>query len=380
MSLCQIEPISAFMSTNLNSQIECFQRLGQRIMRNLGYPLINVQVHPDQLYEAISQACEFYTMYAGYTREYIIFDSALYEHNKGIRLDHLFTVANTNYTSSEILQNRKIGNDPDFNINPPEQLYISLTAIPLTYFASASSLSSAVPSTGISEMQLINQSTYAELTAFSSELVNLFKATPKANFTVQCEPQNDVKSFNNMFDYDVMDYRKVIDVTDFEEGSSTGVNTLFSMESLMAQQSYYSMNLANFGFDLLSWHTVKDWIDTREKIFAIRRDIKFDNRTQYLQLYPQPKANSGRFYGVLSCYVERPLRDIIKEKFVFDYSLALVKIMWGRALTHITGVQLLGGGSFNGEVLAEGLAEKERLETFLIEGGYGTDPIMFSMY
>jgi hypothetical protein len=349
-------------------------------MRNLGYPLINVQVHPDQLYEAISQACEFYTMYAGYTREYIIFDSALYEHNKGIRLDHLFTVANTNYTSSEILQNRKIGNDPDFNINPPEQLYISLTAIPLTYFASASSLSSAVPSTGISEMQLINQSTYAELTAFSSELVNLFKATPKANFTVQCEPQNDVKSFNNMFDYDVMDYRKVIDVTDFEEGSSTGVNTLFSMESLMAQQSYYSMNLANFGFDLLSWHTVKDWIDTREKIFAIRRDIKFDNRTQYLQLYPQPKANSGRFYGVLSCYVERPLRDIIKEKFVFDYSLALVKIMWGRALTHITGVQLLGGGSFNGEVLAEGLAEKERLETFLIEGGYGTDPIMFSMY
>lgn len=376
MGLCEITPISAFMSTNLNSQIECYQRLGQRILRMLGSPMVNVEVHPDQLYEAISMACEFFTKYAGYTKEYIIFDSRLYEANKGIRMDHLFTVANTNYTASEILQNRKIGPDPDFVVDIPEPLFISLSAIPQSYFSAASSLSSQVPVDGITKMQLINASTYFQLTAYSSDLTGLFLETPRQTFTVQCEPQPEVTSFNNMFDYDVLDYRKVIDVISFEEGSSSGVNTLFTLEQTLAQQTYFSYALGNFGFDLTTWHIMKDWQDTREKMLAIKRDIKFDNRTQYLQMYPQPK-NSSSFLGVLECYVERPLRDIVKEKWVSDYATALTKIMWGRILTKVNSVQLLGGGMFNGDnVLSEGIEEKERLETFLIEGGYGDfDPI-----
>ena len=34
--------------------------------------------------------------------------------------------------------------------------------------------------------------------------------------------------------------------------------------------------MGNYGFDLVSWYTLKEWIDTREKMLAIRRDIKFD--------------------------------------------------------------------------------------------------------
>lgn len=376
--LCQITPVSAFMSTNLNSQIECYQRLGQRILRTLGHPTISVEVHPDALYENISIAVEFFTKYAGYTKEFLIFDSNLYERNKGLRLDHLFTVANTGYTASEILQNRKIGPDPDFVADIPDPLYISLSSIPLTYFATASSLSSAVPADGIVPMQLINASTYFELTAFSPDLITLFKETPRQTFTIACEPQSDVTSFNNMFDYDAMDYRKVIDVIDFEEGSTTGANTLFTLEQTLAQQTYFSYGLGNFGFDLLSWQTMKDWQDTREKLLAIRRDMHFDNRTQYLKLYPQPK--NTRFYGVISCYVERPIRDIIKEQWVYQYSLALTKIVWGRILTKINSVQLLGGGMFNGDsVLNEGTTEKKELETLLMEGGYGDfdPPMMF---
>ena len=94
-------------------------------------------------------------------------------------------------------------------------------------------------------------------------------------------------------------------------------------------------------------------------------------------MYPQPRGTSS-FVGVLECYVERPLRDVIKEKWVLEYSIALSKIMWGRILTKINGVNLLGGGTLNGElVLNEGVADKERLETMLIEGGYGdVAPIM----
>lgn len=183
-----------------------------------------------------------------------------------------------------------------------------------------------------------------------------------------------------MFDYDVMDYRKVIDVIDFEEGTSSGISTLFSMESFLAQQSFMSYQMSNFGFDLLSWQAVKDWQDTREKILALRRDIHFDNRTQYMRIMPQPKDT--HFWGILTAYVERPLKDIIKEKWVLEYSVALSKIMWGRILTKITGTTMLGGGTLNGEsILSEGLAEKEALTEFLIEGGFGDfAPIMFGIY
>jgi hypothetical protein len=228
-------------------------------------------------------------------------------------------------------------------------------------------------------MQLINASTFFQLTAFSSDLTSLFKETPRQSFTVQCEPQTNVTSYNNMFDYDVLDYRKVIDVVSFEEGSSNGVNTLFTLEQTMAQQTYFSYAMGNFGFDLTTWNVMKDWQDTREKVLAIKRDIHFDNRSQYLRMYPQPK--NTQFVGVLECYVERPLRDIVKEKWVSDYATALVKIMWGRILTKVNSVQLLGGGMFQGDtVLSEGIMEKKELEDLLIEGGYGDfAPIMFSM-
>ena len=54
--------------------------------------------------------------------------------------------------------------------------------------------------------------------------------------------------------------------------------------------------MGNYGFDLVSWYTLKEWIDTREKMLAIRRDISFDPRTQYMQMYPQP--GSDKFYGI----------------------------------------------------------------------------------
>lgn len=374
MSLCQVEPISAFMSTNLNSKIECYQRLGERILRTLGHPMINVELHYDQLHEAISMALDYYTVYSGYTKEYIIFDSRIYESNKGIRLDHLFTVANSGYTPSEKLNDKRIGPNPDYEVKLPDPLYVSLSSIPNSYFSASSALSSVIPSDGITSMQIIDKKTYDSLIEFDSGLGILFKASIQKPFTIQCEVQDDVDSFNNMFDYDVMDYRKVVDVIRFEEGSTTGVNTLFSVEQTMAQQSYHAYSLGNYGFDILSWHTVKDWLDTREKMFSTRRDIYFDPRTQYLRLIPQPK--NTQFYGLLECYVERPLRDLVKEKWVLEYATAMAKIMWGRILTKINGVNLPGGGTINGDaVLSEGNNDKERLETMLIEGGFGTvDP------
>ena len=90
---CNIKPLSAFLSTNLNNKIKTYDNLGDRIKRSLGYPLISLEIHTDQLRQNIQLAVEYYTKYAGYTREFLIFDSNMYEQNRGIRLDFLYTLA-----------------------------------------------------------------------------------------------------------------------------------------------------------------------------------------------------------------------------------------------------------------------------------------------
>jgi hypothetical protein len=329
-------PTSAFYSTNLNSLIDGFARLGQRICRGLGAPMINIEIHQDQLNEFISMALELFTKYAGYTREYLIFDSDLYEVNKGIRLDVLFSISKD--------FNARIDHDARYIPEDITQLYT------------------------IGKMCIGNPE--------KPYVYQIGQTVPNR------EEQEFIKLLNS-YDYLVKDYRKVIAVTDFEEGSSSGVNTLFTIEQSLAQQTYFSYAMGNYGFDLISWYTLKDWLETREKMLALRRDIMFDERTQYLRIIPQPKqGSSSRYYGVVSCYVERPIIDNLKEPWVLQYATALTKIAIANVRGKYSNVGLFGGGSINYNYLLEqGTREKEALEKQLMTGaspGFGdSEPPMF---
>jgi len=361
MSVCTVQPISAFLSTNLSSKIECYQSLGDRILRQLGWPLITVQVHRDQLYDNISLAVEMFTKFCGYTQEYLVFDSNLYEIGRGIRLDTLFTIAGNGFRQVEGFG--PISGEQQI-VNKPDSVYIVMEEIPSSTFVLSPTLSGEFTE-DIPTMTIFNEQVYTDITTFAPQTLSSFKQSNVKQTTVQCEPV-DSTSYSKMFDYDTLEYRKVISVTDFQEGSTTGINTLFSLEQTLAQQTYFSYALGNHGFDLISWYTMKEWIDTREKMLATKRSYQFDDRTQYLKLYPQPKRNS-RFYGVVECYVERPIRDVIKEQWVYQYSLALTKIVVGRVRSNFGAVTLLGGGSLNYDMLQEGMQEKEKLEALLTD-------------
>ena len=377
---CEITPLSAFLSTNLNNKIDTYDRLGDRVKRSLGWPLISLEIHTDQLRENIQIAVEYFTKYAGFTQEYLIFDSNLYEHKKGIRLDLLYTLANTDLSTNaqKVAGTNPLGPGSQFYGETPETIFVATSSVQGTQFSSSSALS-ATFSNGISQFELFDSTLYGSITSFNQSLTANFTENTRKTLSYQ-GLSSEAVTFQNVFDYDVMDYRKVVDVTDFEEGSSSGINTLFTLEQTMAQQTYFSYSMGNYGFDLVSWYTLKEWIDTREKVLATRRDLKFDPRTQYMQMYPQPKPNS-RFYGVISSYVERPIRDIIKEQWVYEYVLALTMITIGRIRGKFTNVNLLGGGTLNYDMLNEGTTRKESLELKLLEGaspGFGdTDPITF---
>jgi len=382
MARCDITPISAFQSTNLSSKITSFDRLSDRILRSLGYPYINVEVHRDQLYENISIASEMFAKFAGYTREYMVFNSDMYVKDYGMKLDALFT-AKVSDTFAQQIQNKNANPQYSKYINNDSNVFIATSSIPGTYFTSMSSISATLIG-GTSANQVIDSTIYNYITNQNNALKQYFTQSVQTSITLLGDAvQNTGVGFLNSFDYDVMDYRKVIAVVDFEEGSTTGINTLFTIEQTLAQQTYFSYAMGNYGFDLISWYVLKDWLKMREKLLATKPSYDFDDRTQILRLYPQPRSSrdsSTQYYGVIQCYVERPLKDIIKEQWVYQYSLALTKIVLGRIRGKFSGTTLFGGGTINADMLAEGLKEKEELETKLYEGapGFGdAEPPMF---
>ena len=170
-----------------------------------------------------------------------------------------------------------------------------------------------------------------------------------------------------------MNYRKINDVFAFEEGTSSGVNTLFTIEQTLAQQTYFSYAMGKYGFDLVSWYTLKEWLDVRKKLLAQTFHIRFNDRTQRLYIIPEPNGpNRAKFWGLIGCYVEQPVAHIIKEPFVYKYALALTKITLGRIRGKYANTALFGGGAVSfQDLLTEGTTEIAALEEQLYNGAAG---------
>lgn len=268
-------------STQLNPKIRTYESLIERTKRELGWPSININICDANIAAYIDKAIEYYTKYAGYTEEFLIFNTeSCYKKGYGVKLDTLF--------------------------NTPQHA------------------------------------------------------------------KNPVNGEEQLYDYDLGTYRKVIACHSFEQGEAMGVNTLFTLEQAMVQQTYFGYMLGSAGgFDIQTFEVLKGWLDTRKKVLGQMVYWRFDPRTQVLRLTPEPYEYQN-YWGVIGCYVERPIRDLIMEPWVMEYVLALTKIALGRIYGRFTGVTIpLGGGQVAySEVLSEGTLRKKELEEELYKG-YG---------
>ena len=324
MASCETLPVSSFYSSNLNPRVKTYSTLSTRIAHTLGYPQINIEAHQNQVYENIAIACEMFSKFAGYTQEYLVFDSSLYEPGMGIKVDTMF----------------------------------SLTP-------RLSKRSHELPKTGATNEYEIGNMIIGE------NYLN--------NFTVEAQGDewDDTIKIPEGWDDLLDDYRRVIDVFSFEEGSTSGINTLFTIEQSLAQQTYFSYAMGNYGFDLISWYVLKDWLDIREKVLSTKRYFDFNERTQRLHITPEPGVTKTDFFGAVGCYVEKPIRDLVKEPWFYKYALALTKINIARIRGKYAGTNLFGGGAPNyQDLLSEGNQEKTTLEERLYTGtpGFGDAP------
>jgi len=282
-------------STNLNSKISSYDALALRIRRQLGEPLVNVEIANEQIYDNIAIAMEYYTKYAGYTEEYLVFDSRKY-----------------------------------------------------------------VPGVGLDVATMINRT--PEMT--STTINNAMSATTSA-------------TLSGGWDFDLESYRRVLDCFAFNYGESTGINTLFTLEQAMAQQIYSSYMIGNFGFDLTSWEVLKGFIDTRDKVLAQKPHYRFDPKNQILRIIPEP-IEQNSYLGVVGCYIERPIKDLINERWIARYTLALSKITVANVRGKFSGTGLFAGGSVNaGDFMSQGIAERDALEIELKQVHEDSMPAMW---
>lgn len=189
-------------------------------------------------------------------------------------------------------------------------------------------------------------------------------------------------TFQSGWDYDLDSYRKCIGIYNFVEGTNDGVNTLFTIEQSLAQQMHFAYSLGSKAFDLITWHVLKDWLKTREKLFAMQKYCRFDPRTQVLRITPDPKHNNdGRYYAAIGLYLERPIKDLVKERWVMEYAKALIKISIANTRGKYQGTQLFGTGTLQYSTLMEqGMKEKEALEKELMTGtSESQEPPLFFM-
>lgn len=264
-------------STTLNTSITSYDTLSVRIQHQLGAPLINLEVFDEQVYSFIDEAMELFTKWAGYTEEYLIFDSKLYVPGVGIKVDDL--------------------------INRTHRVTNRVTDV-----------------TSVSGV------------------------------------------YDYEYDYDLASYRKVVDCFSFDKGEDTGINTLFTLEQAMSQSIYASYMVGNMGFDLVTWEVLKGFIDTRDKVLAMTPQFRFNSDTQIFKIIPEPQS-THTYLGVVGCYIEKPIKDLIKEKWLHRYVLNLTRIAIGNVRGKFGSTNLFAGGTVNyTDMLSQGLAEKKELE------------------
>jgi hypothetical protein len=105
--------------------------------------------------------------------------------------------------------------------------------------------------------------------------------------------------------------------------------------------------------------------------------FRFDPKTQILRIIPEPIPEQT-YLGVVGCYIERPIKDLINERWIFRYTMALSKITVANVRGKFKGTNLFGGGSVNADdFMQQGISERDALEVELKRDMEDITPPMF---
>jgi len=90
--------------------------------------------------------------------------------------------------------------------------------------------------------------------------------------------------------------------------------------------------------------------------------LRFNPYDQVLKIIPEP-STSNVYYGLVGCKIQKPIKYLVQQLWVYKYTLALTKIAVGHVRNKYSGTTLFGGQNVNGaDLLRQGEKEKDELE------------------
>ena len=379
-------PANYIGGTSLNSQVTSYDTLAERVKYQLGHPLVNIEISDQQLYSNITNAIEYFTKWAGYTEEYLVFDSKIYTRGAGIKVDTMVNTTPEMYTSFDTVSSTIFTTVSSTTVVPvtSQILGYALTSVhvPIGMIADPTLITGILNLDPDDTFQITlstNSFGIPVSAIITYEYQTLVNTVTQVSSVMTTQVSSVSSTMINLprWDIDLASYRKVVDCFSFNYGESTGINTLFTLEQAMSQQIYSSYMLGNFGFDLTTWEVLKGFIDTRTKVLAMTPHFRFDNRSQTLRIIPEPIPEQS-YYGIVGCYIERPVKDIIRELWVHKYTLALTKISVANVRGKIKGTALFANGIVNADdFMQQGLKEKDELEKEIMSSYADNNPPMF---
>ena len=152
----------------------------------------------------------------------------------------------------------------------------------------------------------------------------------------------------------------------FDVGDATSTNNLFNVRYQIALNDLYDLSR----YDLVPFYMNFQNIRMIEEILVGKQPLRFNRHVNRIYVdMDWEKINAGD-YLVFEVYTKvdpDTYTDVWGDRWLLEYTTALIQIQWGMNLTKFTGLQLPGGVQFNGDgILTQGMEAKQKLEEEMI--------------
>jgi hypothetical protein len=161
-----------------------------------------------------------------------------------------------------------------------------------------------------------------------------------------------------------------IDKATFGGANGGGINDLGSTNNVMftggiiPDPATLFMGTGGGGLQigqLVEWDSFRQYAKMLSKIMGNEVQFSFNERTHYLELYPDPTKKKEVGHVVVGCFVIRKDDDNFGEHWVKRYALCCAKEILRIVRGKFSGITLLGGGQINQSLLSDAKAEKDEL-------------------
>ena len=152
----------------------------------------------------------------------------------------------------------------------------------------------------------------------------------------------------------------------FDVGDSTQTSNLFNVRYQIHLNDLFDFSSSSY----VSYVTAMRHVAHLEEIFVGKQPIRFNRHTNKVNIDMSWTDVTVGNYLIIDCYkVTDPntYSDVWGDRWLTQYSTALIKRQWGENLKKFEGLQMPGGLTFNGQkIWEESIEEIRRLEDEMI--------------